>query len=336
MSSAPLVTVFTPTYNRAHTLHRVFDSLCVQTWSDFEWLVVDDGSNDKTPELIDAWSKRANFRVRYFRQDHAGKHIAHNRALKEAHGYFFACVDSDDALPPEALENLMSLWNSIPERERLEFYGVGGLCCDQSGGIVGDRFPTDPFDADARELTYIHHIKGEKWGFGLTGILRRHPFPDVPGAQFIPEGIVWLSVAKTFKIRWTNEVVRTYYINDRETGATLSERVSLGDHALGRLHYYTWLLNNDLDYFLVSPLPFLKAAVILPVVGWSSGKSVGETLTLLDHLFAKVLVSLALPFSLLLYGIGVARTKKLSLSAGTTTAKETDSRLKDRLGSAVD
>src|SRR5689334_10670426 len=200
MSSAPLVTVFTPTYNRAHTLHRVFDSLCAQTWSDFEWLVVDDGSNDKTAELIDAWSKRANFSLRYLRQEHAGKHIAHNRALKEAQGCFFACVDSDDALHPEALETLMSLWNSIPQRERLAFYGVAGLCCDQRGDIVGDRFPTDPFDADARELTYVHHIGGEKWGFGLTEILRRYPFPDVYGARFIPEGIVWLSVAKTFKI----------------------------------------------------------------------------------------------------------------------------------------
>jgi glycosyltransferase involved in cell wall biosynthesis len=297
MYTTPLVTVFTPTYNRAHTLHRVFNSLRAQTLSDFEWLVVDDGSDDKTQELIKVWSRNSNFAIRYFRQERAGKHTAHNRALREAHGYFFACVDSDDALVPSALEKLTSLWNSIPERERPTFYAVAGLCCDQSGKIVGDCFPTNPFDADSRELTYVHHIDGEKWGLGLTGVLRRHPFPNVPDADFIPEGIVWLSVAKSFKTRWTNEVVRTYYINDRETGNTLSRRVSLGDHGLGRWYYYTWLLNNDLEYFFRSPTPFLKAAVILPILAHFAKQSLGATLRSLNSAPAKALVLSALPVS---------------------------------------
>jgi glycosyltransferase involved in cell wall biosynthesis len=312
LSSAPLLTLFTPTYNRAHTLHRVFNSLRAQTLGNFEWLVVDDGSNDKTPELIETWSKSANFPIRYFRQEHAGKHIAFNRALGKAHGYFFSCLDSDDALVPDALEKLTRIWNSIPKRERTDFYAVGGLCCDQNGQIAGDRFPTDPFDADSRELRYVHHVRGEKWGFGLTDIIRSHPFPDVPGAQFIPEGIVWLGIAKNFKTRWTNEIVRIYYINDRETGPTLSQRASLGDHALGRWHYYTWLLNNDLAYFFYSPTPFLKAAIMLPIVGWFSGKSLRQEL-MLDRFLAKILVWLAVPLSLLLYGVDRARTKGPSL-----------------------
>ena len=309
MYTQPLVTVFTPTYNRAHTLHRVFDSLRAQTLSDFEWLVIDDGSDDKTRALIKDWSGSSNFTIRYFRQERAGKHSAHNRAIREAHGYFFACVDSDDALVPGALEKLTSLWNSIPEHERPTFYAVAGLCRDQSGKIVGDCFPTDPFDADSRELTYVHHIKGEKWGFGLTGVLRRYPFPNVSGADFIPEGIVWLSVAKSFKTRWTNEVVRTYYINDRETGTSLSRRVSLGDHGLGRWHYYTWLLNNDLEYFLRSPMPFLKAAVILPILAYFAKQSLGTTLRSLNSIAAKALVLSALPVSFCLYTFDRMRSR---------------------------
>src|SRR5262249_16465515 len=186
------------------------------------------------------------------------------------------------------------------------------LCQDHSGQIVGDCFPTDPFDSDSRELRYRHHITGEKWGFGVTDIVRRHPFPDIPEALFIPEGIVWLSIAKTFKTRWTNQVVRTYYIKDGETGPTLSDRVSLSAHALGRWYFYTWLLNNDLDYFFLSPMPFLKAAVILPILGWSSGKSVRDAVTFLNRFSAKILVWLGLPFALLLYGIETTR-KKLPL-----------------------
>ncbi|MFY9839270.1 MAG: glycosyltransferase family A protein, partial [Xanthobacteraceae bacterium] len=146
-ANPPLFTIFTPTYNRAHTIRRVFDSLCAQTLRDFEWLVIDDGSTDNTSELIALWEKTADFPVRYLKQKHAGKHIAHNRALVEAKGQFFGIVDSDDALVPDALERLARLWNSIPEGERHLFCSVGARCRSQTGKIIGHRFPSDPFDA---------------------------------------------------------------------------------------------------------------------------------------------------------------------------------------------
>lgn len=301
MSSPPLITVFTPTYNRAHTLHRVFHSLCGQTLRDFEWLVIDDGSTDGTEGLVAGWAQSANFALRYLRQDHAGKHIAHNWALVEARGQFITYIDSDDALIPDSLEKLIRLWNTIPERERHSFCSVGGLCCDQRGKIVGDRFPTDPFDADLRELVYVHRIRGEKWGIGLTEIMRRYPFPEIAGTQFIPEGIVGFETAKTFKNRWFNEVVRVYYVDDPETGATLSKRLRLGDNAAGRRHYYIWMLNNNLEYFFRSPTPFLKAAAMLPAIGWCSGQKVRHALAALKSRRAKILVLLALPLSALLY-----------------------------------
>src|SRR3974390_2817293 len=93
-------TVFTATYNRAHTLHRVYDSLCAQTLHDFEWIVIDDGSTDNTAELIDDWAKAAQFPIRYFKQNHSGKHVAHNLAVREARGLFFLPLDSDDACLP--------------------------------------------------------------------------------------------------------------------------------------------------------------------------------------------------------------------------------------------
>ena len=79
-SDPPLFTIFTATFNRAHTLHRVFDSLQAQSLQDLEWLIVDDGSTDQTAETVAAWEKVAQFKIRYVRQDHGGKHIAYNRA----------------------------------------------------------------------------------------------------------------------------------------------------------------------------------------------------------------------------------------------------------------
>ena len=102
-----------------------------------------------------------------------------------------------------------------------------------------------------------------------------------------------------------NEVFRIYYIGDAHTGETLSKRSSFED-APGRLHYYLWLLNNDLGYFFNSPAPFVKAAAMLPIVAHFAGKSSRYTLSSLGTVPGKLLVLLALPASLLFtFGIGL-------------------------------
>src|SRR5215469_10868819 len=108
------ITVMTPTFNRAHTLRRAHASLQAQSLSDFEWLVVDDGSTDGTDELIDELRADSSFPIRYIRQEHAGKHVARNRAVALACGSFFVGLDSDDWFLPAALETLKKVWESIP------------------------------------------------------------------------------------------------------------------------------------------------------------------------------------------------------------------------------
>jgi glycosyltransferase involved in cell wall biosynthesis len=304
----PVFTVFTPTYNRAHTIGRVYDSLRAQTFRHFEWLVIDDGSSDGTAALVEGWSRTADFPIRYIRQPHAGKHVAHNRALRAARGEFFLVFDSDDACVPTALERMLHHWHAIPADRREAFSGVAGLCRDQAGRIVGDRFPSEPLDASLRELRYVYRLRGEKWGPERTDILRRFPFPELANTDFMPEGAVWLAVAKSHKIRCVNEVFRIYHVDDAATGATLSRRRSLGENAPGRLYYYTWLLNNDLEYFFRSPIPFLKAALMQPVMALCAAQPLHTALASLRGVPAKTLVVLALPFSLALYGWDKGRT----------------------------
>jgi glycosyltransferase involved in cell wall biosynthesis len=307
-AGAPLFTVFTPTYNRAHTLHRCFDSLAAQTLRDFEWIVVDDGSTDGTEALVAGWMSSASFPMRYLRQQRGGKHIAHNRALEAAGGKFFTCLDSDDALTPDSLAKLARVWETIPQDQRSAFCGVDGLCCDQHGRIVGDKYPSDPFDADLRERKYVYRPRGEKWGVVLTDIARRYPFPKVAIGKYLPEGIVWLDMAKCFKTRAVNEVVRIYYIDATEPGVTTAIRRRLAAHAEGNWHYYIWLLNNDLEYFFRSPKPFVKAAVMLPVVAWITKRGLGRTFVELRTLAAKLLLVAALPASLPLFVLDRLRT----------------------------
>jgi len=303
VTDSVLFTVFTPTYNRAHTLHRVYDSLCAQTLRDFEWIVIDDGSTDGTAELVANWMKSADFTVRYFRQEHRGKHIAHNVAVREARGQFVAPLDSDDALPPGSLERISASWNAIPVSCRAGYSGIGGLCCDQHGKIIGDYFPKSPLDTSMGELIYRLRIRGEKWGVTRTDVLRQYPFPELSGTQFVPEGLLGLQMSKSYKRRYVNEVFRIYYrFENKEPGQNLTNRASISTNAPGRFYYYLWVLNNDLEYFWRSPILFAKAAVMLPILARFSNLPFRNLLQSLKSPAAVVLVMLALPFALVMYG----------------------------------
>ena len=301
-TTTPFFTVFTPTYNRAHTLHRVFDSLCAQTFPDFEWLVVDDGSTDNTPELIATWMKTANFPISYFRQPRSGRHIATNLALREARGEMWTAIDSDDALVPHALERIRRLWLEIPDSERPNFSSVAGLCRDQHGRMVSRPFPTSPFDVDTREYLFLHRrFGGEKWGACPMDAARRFPFPEIAGTNFIPEGVKGLQTARAYRmVRFVNEVFRIYYVNDSETGATLSSRREVAKNAPGRVYYYLWLLNHEMEYFRRAPVPFIKAAAMLPVVARYAGRPLREVWRELENWRGQLLIAAAMPLSLLL------------------------------------
>ena len=101
-----MITVFTPTYNRAYCLGNLFNSLCSQTYTDFEWLIVDDGSTDNTKSLVEGFCCNSNINIRYVYQKNGGKHRAINRGVAEARGELFFIVDSDDTLPGDSLETI--------------------------------------------------------------------------------------------------------------------------------------------------------------------------------------------------------------------------------------
>ena len=102
-----MITVFTPTYNRAYIIPKLYESLKRQTVKDFEWLVVDDGSTDNTSELLAEWTKENDFPVRYIWQPNGGKPRAITKALAEAKGEWFFIVDSDDFISDDAIETII-------------------------------------------------------------------------------------------------------------------------------------------------------------------------------------------------------------------------------------
>jgi glycosyltransferase involved in cell wall biosynthesis len=218
-------TVFTPTYNRGHTLDRVFWSLCDQTFTDFEWLVVDDGSTDQTWERIICYSEAAKFPVRYYWQNNGGKHRAHNRAVHLALGELFVVADSDDWITDYALERMDRLWLAV--RDRADCCGVCGLCAGVDGRTIGSRYTDAMTYSTLNERKFKYGMTGEHWGCMRTDLVKAYPFPDIDG--FVPEGLVWLAIGKKYKDLCVNEVYRIYDLPDGLCGGA-----DLGSHDLAQ------------------------------------------------------------------------------------------------------
>ena len=143
------VTVFTATFNRRHTLERTYRSLQKQTFKDFEWLIIDDGSTDNTDTLVAEWLKEENpFPIIYHRKPNGGLHTAHNEAISLARGEYFTTLDSDDWYDPEALMLLTNQWNSLPAYKKLEISNIEGLCRHADGTLIGALYPTDVYESD--------------------------------------------------------------------------------------------------------------------------------------------------------------------------------------------
>jgi glycosyltransferase involved in cell wall biosynthesis len=291
-------TVFTPTYCRGYCLERVYDSLKNQTFQDFEWLIVDDGSTDNTAELVKSWQKEGILPIHYEWQENRGKHIAFNRGVQLARGELFLTLDSDDACVPGALERFKFHRDAIPVNERAAFSGVTALCVDQSGKLIGDKFPLDVCDSDPIEMAYKYKVKGEKWGFHLTEVLKQFPFPELAAGKYVPESIVWDAIGKLYKTRFVNEPLRIYWIKESQSLYQFTHPDTFNS-PFGFVLWHQSILNNHIRWFKHSPLHFFRSAVHYSRFSFHSGIKVSEQSSKLDNKFAKFLWLITMPLGFL-------------------------------------
>lgn len=202
------ITVFTPTYNRGYTIEKLFRSLQRQTFTDFEWIVVDDGSTDDTQRKMEAFNAEHHmFPIRYFKVSNGGKHRAINLGVREAAGKLFYIVDSDDYLTDDSLEIINEYEQSIPENQKTFFGGV----CGQKG--YGEDLPIGKsFEGSTIDITTLdrpeYNITGDKAEVFYTHILRKFPFPEIEGEKFVTECVVWDKIAADgYKLRFFNRIV---------------------------------------------------------------------------------------------------------------------------------
>jgi len=218
---SPYFSVFTPTYNRAHTLNGVYESLCNQSFTNFEWIIIDDGSVDKTGLLVKGWQEQGKMNIRYFKQKNQGKHVAHNFAVDMAKGELFLVFDSDDRCTPEALETFKRYWDDIPLEKKGEYSTISALCMNQKGEVLGGEYPENINDIHSVKQQIALRSNGDKWGVNTTKSMREYKFPVFPSERFIPEGIVWNGLSKKYSTRFINKPLKIVeYLEDGLTGSS--------------------------------------------------------------------------------------------------------------------
>lgn len=272
------VTVFTPTYNRKEKLHRLYEKLMNQTSDDFEWLIVDDGSNDGTEDIVNQFIKCTDkFSIRYLKKKNGGKYTAYNLGVIQAKGDLFVCVDSDDFLEETAIEELIVLYKKIKDKR---YNGIIALKRDARGKILSDKLPSGIEKCKLIELGQKYNCKGEFTLIYKTNIARKYLFPAINNEKFMSECVVYdqidqqgdmylfnqvLTVCEYCEDGYTQNFMRVvlnnptgyqiYYRQRIDMAASFRERFGY----IVRYHAFKRMANND-EYIYKGANKFLVAS----------------------------------------------------------------------------
>jgi len=214
------ISIVTPTYNRGGLLTKAYKSLLNQTNINFEWIIIDDGSNDNTGDIVSSFISNDKFKIIYVYQSNGGKHRAINKALEYTSGDYMLILDSDDYLDETAIQKLEEWTETIDDN--LEFAGVSGNKAYFNGDIVGQTLKGNLYYKDCTNIERKKfNLLGDKAEVYRTSIIKTYKFPTFENENFITEEILWDKIASMgYKIRWFNETI--YFCEYLDDGLTKS------------------------------------------------------------------------------------------------------------------
>lgn len=200
------LTVFTPAYNRAHTLPRTYQSLCEQDCKDFIWLIIDDGSTDGTADLVKEWQKSVDngFEIQYIYKENGGMHTAHNTAYENIRTELNVCIDSDDCMGRHAVRMILEKWEKVREKG---YAGIIGLDADLDGKVIGSGFPQG-----LKETTVVGYYEaggsGDKKLVYRTDIINQYPpYPMFEGEKYVSLAYKYRLIDQSYKMAVLDEVL---------------------------------------------------------------------------------------------------------------------------------
>ena len=205
MESTIKLTIFTPAYNRAHTLLRTYESLLQQDCKEFIWLIIDDGSTDNTAELVRRWQSNDNgFEIRYIYKENGGMHTAHNTAYENIDTELNTCIDSDDKLAPGAVRMILDKWERVRDQG---YAGMIGLDADFDNNVIGKGFPEG-----MTETTVIGYYSaggsGDKKLVYRTDIINQYPaYPVFEGEKYVSLSYKYRLIDQKYKMAVLDEIL---------------------------------------------------------------------------------------------------------------------------------
>lgn len=216
MNYSKRFSVFTATYNRANTLRRLYEELKQQTFKDFEWIIVNDGSSDNTDEIVASFLQEKAIDIKYISKQNGGKHTAWLAATPEFAGRYVLTADDDDPVTPDMLEVFDRHWAILEKQDNYDdFWEVRTRCKRPDGTLVGKELPSPWYDSNYNDVSYKEKAQCEMVGCRKNEILSTvaavpDVFPYMEHASNFAEGIRWSRAARKYKTRFVPEITRTY------------------------------------------------------------------------------------------------------------------------------
>ena len=198
-------TIFTPTFNRKELLEKLYKSLQKQTYKDFEWLIVDDGSADGTKEKVEEFLSEKKLDIKYYFKENGGKQRAYNFATDKANGELFICLDSDDEYVENGLETILKYWKKYEKNS--DIAGMGYLSTYPNREVIGSSFPEKEMISTQFDIYNKYSVKGDKGLMFRTEIIKKYKFPVFDDEKFITEAVVYNRICEKYKMVYVNEKI---------------------------------------------------------------------------------------------------------------------------------
>jgi glycosyltransferase involved in cell wall biosynthesis len=293
----PILTIFTPTYNRGYILSRCYESLKNQTNKDFIWLIIDDGSTDGTKQLVQNWIKENEIKIRYHFQDNQGMHGAHNTAYNLIDSELNVCIDSDDYMPNDAVEKIIKFWKEFGDET---VSGIIGLDAFSNQEIIGTRLPEYLKKSTLYDLYEKHGVKGDKKLVYRTDLTKKHPYPLFEGEKYVGLSYKYLKLDTEYKLLIMNEILcHVEYLTD---GSSLNMLMQYKKNPKGFSFLRKELMSLPFSGFLYK---FRQA------VHYVSSSLLSRNFRFIKETPDKPITILALPFGAMLYLYIMNKTKSV-------------------------
>ncbi len=221
--SGEYITILTPAYNREERMEKLYCSLKEQTLKVFQWLIIDDGSEDNTAQTVKIWQEEGKIPIEYIYKENGGKHTALNLGISLIESELTFIVDSDDYLPSDAISIIMDYHNKYSERKNKDrLCGYSFLRYYSDGKVNTAYFPEDEKVDSYLQVRINGGIGGDKAEVFYTEALKKFPFPVFRGEKFLPEDLVWMQMSEEYNMVHINQCV--YYCDYLEGGLTRTGR----------------------------------------------------------------------------------------------------------------